>query len=229
MAEGLIYRFVFIFNFLTVNYFSFLDLFVFCFPHFWWKEYFSRTPVSYMYTNSIELVPRFGLLPSPRCGGITKTKIPRVCSSSMLRASWCVWRSMSLLFDYMCMRLPFFLWSIAGVPSSQALPGFLITAPPPVLILAVLGALAVWIHNQKSKKTLTQGPTLAFWAKAERDKSKSWQVALVKLTCHPRLRSLFKSIDKWQLVKPTCQVNSKGGPPQITSASCPTRRTPAGE
>jgi len=57
MAEGLIYRCVFIFNFLHLNYFSFLDV----------KEYFSRTPVSYMYTHSIELVPRFGSgsLPSP--------------------------------------------------------------------------------------------------------------------------------------------------------------------
>jgi len=52
------------------------------------------------------------------------------------------------------MRLPFFPWSIAGVPSSQALPGFLITAPPPVLVPAVLGALAVWIQNQKTKKKL---------------------------------------------------------------------------
>ena len=40
----------------------------------------------------------------------------------------------------------------AGVPSSQALPCFLITAPPPVLVLAVLGALGVWIPNQKMKK-----------------------------------------------------------------------------
>jgi len=47
---------------------------------------------------------------------------------------------------FMCPR------SIAGVPSSQALPGFLITAPPSVLVPAVLGALAVWIQNQKTKK-----------------------------------------------------------------------------
>jgi len=59
---------------------------------------------------------------------------------------------MSLLFDYMCMRVPFIPWSIAGVPSSQALPGFLITAPPSVLVPAVLGALAVWIQNQKINK-----------------------------------------------------------------------------
>ena len=38
---------------------------------------------------------------------------------------------------FMCPR------SIAGVPSSQALPDFLITAPPSVLVPAVLGALAV--------------------------------------------------------------------------------------
>ena len=50
------------------------------------------------------------------------------------------------------MRLPFILWSIAGVPSSQALPGFLITVPPPVLASAVLGALAVWIQTQRIKK-----------------------------------------------------------------------------
>ena len=41
---------------------------------------------------------------------------------------------------------------IAGVPSSQARPGFLITAPPSVCVSAVLGALAVWIQNQKKKK-----------------------------------------------------------------------------
>jgi len=59
---------------------------------------------------------------------------------------------MSLLFDYVCMRLPFIPWSIAGVPSNQALLGFLITAPPSVCVPAVNGALAVWIQNQNQKK-----------------------------------------------------------------------------
>ena len=54
---------------------------------------------------------------------------------------------MSLLSDYMCM--PFIVFSIAGMPSSQALLGFLISAPPSVLVPAVLGALAVWIYSQK--------------------------------------------------------------------------------
>ena len=45
--------------------------------------------------------------------------------------------------------MPISLRSIAGVPSSQALPGFLITAPPSVCVPAVLVALAVWIQNQK--------------------------------------------------------------------------------
>ena len=36
---------------------------------------------------------------------------------------------------------------IAGVPSSQALPGFLITAPPSVCVPEVIGVLAVWISN----------------------------------------------------------------------------------
>jgi len=57
--------------------------------------------------------------------------------------------SFPLLLNYMCMRLPFSPWFIAGVFSSQALPDFLITAPPSVWVPAVLGALAVWIQNQK--------------------------------------------------------------------------------
>ena len=44
------------FNYLNVKYFSFLDMLGLVIRHFWWKEYFSRTPVSYMYTNSIEFV-----------------------------------------------------------------------------------------------------------------------------------------------------------------------------
>ena len=65
-----------------------------------------------------------------------------------------------------------------------------------------------------------QGPTLVFWAQVELDKS-TWQVALVKLTCHPHAPAPLKSLEKWQLVKSTCQVNLKGDPPKITSASCP--------
>ena len=41
---------------------------------------------------------------------------------------------------------------VAGVPSSQALPGFLITAPPSVCVSAVLVSLVVWIQNQKKSK-----------------------------------------------------------------------------
>jgi len=41
--------------------------------------------------------------------------------------------------------------SVAGVPSSQALPGYLIPAPPSVCVPAVLGALAVWIQYQTKK------------------------------------------------------------------------------
>jgi len=62
--------------------------------------------------------------------------------------------SMSLLFDYMCMRSPFIPWareekerkrdrrSIVGVPSSKALPGFRITAHPCVYVPAAFGVLA---------------------------------------------------------------------------------------
>jgi len=54
------------------------------------------------------------------------------------------------------MCLPFIPWSNAGVPSSQALPGYLITAPPSVCVPAVLGALAVWIQNQNTKNGTSQ-------------------------------------------------------------------------
>jgi len=40
----------------------------------------------------------------------------------------------------------------AGVPSRQALPGFLITAPQPVCVPDVIGVLTVWIQNQTKKK-----------------------------------------------------------------------------
>jgi len=52
----------------------------------------------------------------------------------------------------MCTRLPFISWSIAGVPSSQALSGYLITAPPSVCVPAAIGVLAVWIQQQQKKK-----------------------------------------------------------------------------
>jgi len=47
---------------------------------------------------------------------------------------------------------------IAIVPSSQALPGFLITAHPSVCVSAVLVSLTVWIQNQKIKKKNTMDP-----------------------------------------------------------------------
>jgi len=39
----------------------------------------------------------------------------------------------------------------AGVPSSQTLPGYLVTAPPSVCVPDVIGVLAVWIQNRKKK------------------------------------------------------------------------------
>jgi len=47
------------------------------------------------------------------------------------------------------------------VPSSQALPGFLVTAPPSVCVPAVVGVLAVWIQHQKkiAKKNLFKTKT----------------------------------------------------------------------
>jgi len=45
----------------------------------------------------------------------------------MLRVDGCVFCSFSLLSVYMCVRIPLSLRSIAGVSSSQALPGYLFT------------------------------------------------------------------------------------------------------
>ena len=45
---------------------------------------------------------------------------------------------------------------IAGVPLSQALPGFLITAHPSVCVPHVIDVLVVWIQNQKKKMLARQ-------------------------------------------------------------------------
>jgi len=50
--------------------------------------------------------------------------------------------------------------SIAGVPLSQALPGYLITAPPSVCVPDVTGALAVWIQTHTKKKSGVTEPGL---------------------------------------------------------------------
>jgi len=55
----------------------------------------------------------------------------------------------------------------------------------------------------------------------------TWQVALVKLTRHPRLWPLFKSLDKWQLVtlgqlvKSTCVVTPLKSNPQAVPRTHP--------
>ena len=54
--------------------------------------------------------------------------VPGVQCPSMLRVYGCVFCSIFLQSVYMCVRMPLSLISIAGVPSSQALPGYLITA-----------------------------------------------------------------------------------------------------
>jgi len=60
---------------------------------------------------------------------------------------------------------------IAGVPSSQALPGFLITAPPSVCVPAVVGVLAVWIQQQKQKNSQKKPSQNKNKNKAKRDPS----------------------------------------------------------
>ena len=43
---------------------------------------------------------------------------------------------------------------VAGVPSSQALPGFLITAPPSECVPVLIGVLTVLISTQKKMKKI---------------------------------------------------------------------------
>ena len=64
---------------------------------------------------------------------------------------------------------------------------------------------------RESILNIVQGPTVVFWAQLELTS------CLVKMTCHPRLRPVFRSLDKWHWA---CQVNLKGDPPKITCASC---------
>ena len=63
----------------------------------------------------------------------------------------CISAYANVYFKTTIMQLNIKILLLAGVPSSQALPGFLITAPPSVCVLAVLVSLAVWIQNQKNK------------------------------------------------------------------------------
>ena len=73
----------------------------------------------------------------------------------------CVFFFIHRLFVYLRMQMSIFkqqstknkkLKLIAGVPSSQALPGYLITAPPSVCIPAVIGVLVVEIRNKTKKE-----------------------------------------------------------------------------
>ena len=51
------------------------------------------------------------------------------------------------------MRLPSMItWSITGMPSSQVLPGFLITAPPSVCVPDDIGALACGCQTPKKER-----------------------------------------------------------------------------
>jgi len=54
------------------------------------------------------------------------------------------------------MRMSLIPWSIAGVPSSQALLGFSITVHH-LCIPAVIGALAVWRQNKTKQKKIWGG------------------------------------------------------------------------
>ena len=78
---------------------------------------------------------------------------------------------------------------IAGVPSSQALPGFLITAPPSVCVPDVIGVLAVCISQERllsgaskekfgrmiSEKNLLWGTVLNFCQQRKNGGRCSWR------------------------------------------------------
>ena len=65
---------------------------------------------------------------------------------------------------------------IVGVPSSQALPGFLIAAPPSMYAPEVIGVLAVWIPNQK-KKTHPLSPVIKLDIRPKKKgRTSSWEL-----------------------------------------------------
>ena len=64
----------------------------------------------------------------------------------------CIYAYANVYFKITIIKQNIKITLIAGVPSSQALPGFLITAPPSVCVSYVLGALAVWIQTQEKKE-----------------------------------------------------------------------------
>ena len=63
----------------------------------------------------------------------------------------CVWFYFSFVCLHVCAYASKFKVLPAGVPPSQALPGFLITALPSVCDPAVLDVLAVWNKTQQKK------------------------------------------------------------------------------
>jgi len=72
-----------------------------------------------------------------------------VCCLSLLRVYACVSCYICIMFLYMYVRMPSSPRSIVRVPLSRAIPGYPITAPPPVCVPDVIGALAVWFQNHK--------------------------------------------------------------------------------
>ena len=71
-----------------------------------------------------------------------------------LRVFGCAFCSISLLFVYMCARMPSSPRSIAGVPSLEpSASGLPYYCTPPVCVPDVIGGLAVWQHNNQKKLT----------------------------------------------------------------------------
>jgi len=98
---------------------------------------------------------------------------------------------------------------IAGVPKSQALPGFLITAPPSVCVPDVIGALAVWIQNKK--KTFFSEPVLFlgffFLGLLAEEKNRFWRLQtlsdllLLHTTCVRSCNLRASCVAAWQTKK----------------------------
>jgi len=70
-----------------------------------------------IYTASVRQIIKYKLI-----------AVSGVCYSSMLRVYTCAFYFISMLFAYMCVRMPLSSRSIAGMRSGRALPGFPITA-----------------------------------------------------------------------------------------------------
>jgi len=99
----------------------------------------------------IKIIPIVGVSSNQVLPGYLITAPPSVCVPDVIGALACGFQTTKKKKE--CLRaFLLHLARIAGVPSSQVLPGFLITAPPSVCVSDVIGALTCGFPTPKKKQ-----------------------------------------------------------------------------